>query len=282
MINEIIDKLKEDGFKVRSIGFVCGYISDVDLIDSKGRYIQLSANFSKEYEKELESLPKGTEYEVDFSRVEYNGAWFKCVMCYNNIDSDPNRFGIVLRSPNPKLFWHVYNNIFPDLTSWSIRLMEAHIRHIKYFNTHIRPILKKYDFISEYNSYYDVGERYEVGSTPMFTYRYAYEKNEELYFSTDPIILKFTGTINPYSKDFEEELRDKMKYKNGTVRLCFERFFTDDKTFTPTSHKDIFSLMYAIKCLKDRIKVENNINFDNIPKTYHHLIEKYNTLKNKL
>ena len=56
MINEIIDKLKEDGFEVEYTGYVCGYISDIDLIDHKGRCIQLHASFSKEYEEELESL----------------------------------------------------------------------------------------------------------------------------------------------------------------------------------------------------------------------------------
>lgn len=281
MINEIIDKLKEDNFEVEYTGYLCGYITDIDLIDHKGRYIQLHASFSKEYEEELESLPEGTEYDLDFSRIEYEGAWFKCVMCYNNITSDPDRFGIVLNDSNTKLFWHVYNNIFSDLTSWSIRVMEAHIKHIKYFNTHIKPILEKYDFIPEYNSYYDVNERYNIGSDPMFTYRYAYNKSEDLYFSTDSVNLKFTGTINPYSKDFEKELIEFMKI-GGRVKLEYERFFTDDKTFTPTSHQDIYNLMSVIMSLKRGIKVEYNINFDNIPKTYHHLIEKYNTLKNKL
>ena len=136
---------------------------------------------------------------------------------------------------------------------------------------YIKPILEKYDFFPSYDSFWDVEEKTFIGSTPTFIYTYKYY-DEEVMFWTDLLTQKLMWGNGEVDKNTFEEL-----FTNGLKNIIvFERFFTDDNTFTPTSYKDIYTLLQAIK---DKCNYDIPVDFNNIPNTYKYLINEYNNLK---
>lgn len=180
--------------------------------------------------------------------------------------------GILIREDldTLKYFW-VALEAFLDPVQWVYKTMNSHIKNINYFTMYIKPILEKYDFFPSYDSFWDVEEKTFIGSTPTFIYTYKYY-DEEVMFWTDLLTQKLMWGNGEVDKNTFEEL-----FTNGLKnRIVFERFFTDDNTFTPTSYKDIYTLLQAIK---DKRNYDIPVDFNNIPNTYKYLINEYNNLK---
>lgn len=290
-LGEIVKKLEERGYEVKYQDILDGEVIGIDLYNSLNKHIRLESSYTDEYMEELENLPEGSEYEIDYSRMICIGAFFECCIDYpegaervmysvrNGIRLSTNNRGYC----DLEYFWNAFN-AFEDPTNHALSVMKAHIEHIGYFNDIIKPILYKYDFINEYDSFFDSNEKTNIGSTPTFIYKYAYS-SDDIYFWTDPISLEFRGTINPYSSDFEEELKKWMHYEDGIVKLCFKRFFTDDSTYTPTSHRDILSILSSIRAMKGEKYTSfyepSSIDFNNIPESEKYLVEEYNELYKK-
>ncbi len=288
-LNDLLKQLEERNYKVKYQDIFDGEVIGLDLYNEANNHIHLHTGYNKEYMEELSKLPVGTEYEVDYSRMECTGAFFECCIDYPEGAADSSHHGISLYENNLEYcgldyFWKAFE-AFENPTAHSIVVMKAHIEHISYFNDILRPILCKYDFINDYDTFFDSTTKAYLGSTPTFTYKYIYSFDEDIYFRTDPISLEFKGTINPYSTNFEEELRKWMCYKDdGSARECFKRFFTNDITYTPTSHKDILAVLSSISSMKgERFSYfypPEKINFNNIPISKGEIIEEYYKLYN--
>lgn len=290
-LSELLKQLEEKEFKIKYQDILDGEVIGLDLYNSHKKHIRLDTQYNKEYVEELRKLPEGTEYIIDYSRMECIGAFFECCIDYPEgaercLDRVHN--GIHLHEKNIEYckmdyFWEAFN-AFNNPTTHALIVMNSHIEHINYFNNIIEPILCKYDFINTYDTFFDSNEKTYIGSTPTFIYKYAYNSNEDLYFWTDPISLEFKGTIDPYSPNFEEKLKEWMHYESGIVKSCFERFFTDDKTYTPTSHKDILAVLSSIRAMRKEKHYHfyppESINFDNIPESQKGIVEEYYKLYN--
>lgn len=290
-LSKLLKQLEEKGFKVKYQDILDGEVIGLDLYNNCKKHIRLDTQYNEEYVEELRKLPKGTEYIIDYSRMECIGAFFECCIDYPEgaercLDRVSN--GIHLHENNAgyckmDYFWEAFN-AFNNLTNHALTVMNSHIEHINYFNDIISPILHKYDFINTYDTFFDSNEKTYIGSTPTFIYKYAYDSNEDLYFWTDPISLEFKGTIDPYSPNFEEKLKEWMHYESGIVKSCFERFFTDDETYTPTSHRDILAVWSSIEAMRKKehyyFYPPESINFDNIPESQKGIIEEYYKLYN--
>lgn len=265
---ELCNSLGELGFGFHTEGSLCNELTDVTLIDDAGREIVLYTKMSEEYYEYLCSLPKDTEFVQDYEQYTVFGALFKCVISYPEGRSG----GILIREDLDTLryFW-VALEAFLDPVQWVYKTMNSHIKNINYFTMYIKPILEKYDFFPSYDSFWDVEEKTFIGSTPTFIYTYKYY-DEEVMFWTDLLTQKLMWGNGEVDKNTFEEL-----FTNGLKnRIVFERFFTDDNTFTPTSYKGIYTLLQAIK---DKRNYDIPVDFNNIPNTYKYLINEYNNLK---
>lgn len=291
-LNEIIKQLKERGFEVKYQDILDGEVIGLDLYNSIEKHIRLETEYDAEYIEEIKKLPIDAEYEIDFSRMNCIGAFFECDIDYPEgprCAGEEEQHGILLGENYVDYCWVDYFwtafEAFENPTNFSRVVMKAHLEHLNYFYDNIRPILCKYDFINNFDSFFYSGDKAHLGSTPTFSYKYTYSNTEQLTFWTDPISLEFKGTINPYSSNFEEELKKWMHWEPGDVKICFERFFTNDVTYTPTSYRDICAILYSIRAMEGvtgyHLYSPEEIDFNNIPISRKEIIEEYYKLYNR-
>ena len=170
---DYIDFLVQRGYSSAGNQFICGYLeyTDLEKKDTLG-HVTLFTRYTEEYTKELESLPEGTEFEIDFSRVEVTGAWFKTLITYpekTNSFCDEGT-GIIVEGKEfednfEKVLW-----ISENPTEHELGTIRSHYRNLEYFMKNFKPILIKYDFYECYDSFWDTTERHS--SAPRFDYRH--------------------------------------------------------------------------------------------------------------
>ena len=112
--------------------------------------------------------------------------------------------------------------------------------------------------------------------------------SKDIDFKTDIFTEKLYVNCNIWNEndDFEKWLIDNvMTYKLGPetfYELEFERFFSEDPKWTPTSHQEISMLSDNIRQLREGKNLHyKDVNFDAIPKKYEYLIDQYNELCKK-
>lgn len=282
-----IEELRKKGYNPKNEGFLCGQLYEIDLFNDAKKQVTLNVQYDEDY---LNELSDGKEYIPDYSRMWVDGVMFYCSVDYPEAQGTAEGYdhGIGLfdgYGPGLDYFWTAFE-VFENPTSWKIKLMKKHLEHLEYFFEFIDPILKKYDFEQYYDSFWDTSSRENIGSNPVFSYKYRYSSDnypELISFDTDLITLEFKcsfGTVDVF--DFEKNLRDNiMCYNSGIPKIMYERFFSKSPGWTPTSYIDILNLMEELRWMKENrpYSFSNNINFDNIPESYSKYIEEYKQLK---
>lgn len=287
---DYIDFLVQRGYSPAGNQFICGYLeyTDLEKIDTLG-HITLFTRYTEEYTKELESLPESTEFEIDFSRVEVTGAWFKTLITYpekTNSFCDEGT-GIIVEGKEfednfEKVLW-----ISENPTEHELGTIRAHYRNLEYFMKNFKPILMKYDFYECYDSFWDTTERHS--SAPRFDYRHVNTRSDfdiDFIFTTNPI----TGTLecNAPSKLFGDKSKDLCslsleEFEKYLIEnyfkdnLKFEYILSSDPRYTKDSYIEIMKLMFSLRSMEDGIgQVYKDIDFGKIPEKYNDLIKDYN------
>ena len=283
VLDKLLDELKTKGFEPRWYDYLDYYLIHIDLYNNIEQHITLEVCYTDEYEEELRSLPEGTEIDPDYSRMECTGAFFECVICYPEGPCDETS-GINISDMD--YFWKAFE-MFQNPSKAKRRIMQLHLEHSEYIEKHFAPILEKYDFYNNYDSYWDCGEKTYIGSQPIISWKYKYSR-EDIDFRTDMLTEKLYVNCDIWNEgdDFEKWLIDNiMTYKLGPETfygLEFERFFDSDPKWTPTSHREILALTDNICMLHEGKDVYyKDINFDIIPEKYKYLIDQYNELCKK-
>lgn len=287
---DYIDFLVQRGYSSAGNQFICGYLeyTDLEKKDTLG-HVTLFTRYTEEYTKELESLPEGTEFEIDFSRVEVTGAWFKTLITYpekTNSFCDEGT-GIIVEGKEfednfEKVLW-----ISENPTEHELGTIRSHYRNLEYFMKNFKPILMKYDFYECYDSFWDTTERHS--SAPRFDYRHINTRSDfdiDFIFTTNPI----TGSLecNAPSKLFGDKSKDLCSlspkefekyliedYFSGDLK--FEYILSSDPRYTKDSYIEIMKLMFSLRYMKDGTgQVYKDIDFEKIPEKYNDLIRDYN------
>lgn len=287
---DYIDFLASRGYKPAGNQFVCGYLeyTDLEKIDTQG-HITLFTSYTEEYSNELESLPEGTEFEIDFSRVEVTGAWFKTLITYPEKTNSfcPEGTGIVVEGKEfednfEKILWISENPAEHELGT-----IRIHYRNMEYFIKNFKPILTKYDFYECYDSFWDITER--SSSAPRFDYRHVNLRSNydvDFIFTTNPITGAFecnapSELFGDKSKDLcslsPEEFEEKLIEDYLKKDLKFDYIFSSDPKYTKDSYIEIMKLMYSVRAMDDgKGTIYRDIDFKKIPEKYNDLIQKYN------
>lgn len=282
-LDKFLEELKVKGFEPRWYDYLDYYLIHIDLYNNIEQHITLEVCYTEEYEEELRSLPEGTEINPDYSRMECTGAFLECVICY---PEGPVQGTSGITVYDMDYFWKAFE-LFQNPSKAKKRIMSIHLQHSEYIEKHFVPILEKYDFYNNYDSYWDCSEKTYIGAQPIIGWKYKYS-SKDIDFKTDMLTEKLyvNGDIWNEDDDFEKWLIDNvMTYKHGPetfYELEFERFFSEDSKWTPTSHQEILMLSDNIRRLREDKNLHyNDINFDAIPKKYEYLIDQYNELCKK-
>lgn len=218
-LKEIILKLNEKGFKHETNQFVNGMLLYIDMKNAIDQYIFLEVSPTNEF---LDSL-EDNKYEIDYNNFELESATFESVIAYPEGERN-----IYLAGDKLDYFWSAFE-AFQDPVSWACKIMRKHLSNLEYFNTYIRPILAKYDFYPEYDSFWDTSDRRGMGSSPVFTYEHKYS-SLGFSFYTDLITQKFMwrgGEVN-YSHEFEEKFVNYLKLNPSFSRLNNEKLSSNN------------------------------------------------------
>ena len=81
-LTKLLEELEKKGFKKETIQAICGTVYYIDTFSPDRRYIRLQVEYDDDYSEEILELPEGTEYEVDYNRMECTEAFFECSVCY--------------------------------------------------------------------------------------------------------------------------------------------------------------------------------------------------------
>lgn len=282
-LSVLLQELEVKGFKPRWYDWVDWYLMGMDLYSEAERHIRLEVCYTDEYEEEIKNLPEGTEINPDYSKMECTGAFFECCICYPD---GPYQGTTGIDINDLDYFWKAYE-MFLNPSKAKNRIMKIHLEHSEYIEEHFAPVLETYDFYNDYDSYWDCDEKTYIGSQPIIGWKYKYS-SKDIDFKTDILTeeLYVNGKVWDKNKDFKKWLIDNvMTYKLGPetfYELEFERFFSEDPKWTPTSHQEILILSDNIRQLREGKKPHyKDVNFDAIPKKYKYLIDQYNELCKK-
>lgn len=283
VLSKFLEELKVKGFEPRWYNYLDYYLTHIDLYNDIEQRITLEVCYTKEYEEELCNLPEGTEIDPDYSRMECTGAFLKCVICY---PEGPRQGTSGITVSDMDYFWKAFE-MFQNPSKAKKRIMSIHLKHSEYIEKYFAPILEKYDFYNNYDSYWDCSEKTYIGAQPIIGWKYKYS-SRDIDFKTDILTEKLYVNCNIWNEDDDFEkwlINNVMSYKLGYenfYELEFERFFSEDSKWTPTSHQEILMLSDNIRRLQEgRNPYYGDINFDIIPKKYEYLIDQYNKLCKK-
>ena len=170
-----------------------------------------------------------------------------------------------------------------NLLEHELFIMSRRIEDLTWAKENLIPILEKYDFYADYDSFFDVKQ--EKLSSNIMTY-FKHPNRAEFVIEIDcltgkPIIWADTdsinGTINLTDKIYGKKLNE---VSNILLEELFKRnehkfgyIYNDDIHETIETYGEVLNLMV---CLDNNEK--RDINFDIIPKRYEKLTEKYHKL----
>lgn len=290
-LKEYADFLYKNGYKesVAPYTFLCGNLEIVEFIKN-GYHINLYVAETKEFSDYLSSLEPGTEYQVEYENYTVKSAFIESPICNVSDCFDGTTDGIELAlEPNDRnkhtldLFELCINFQKTNLLEHELFIMSRRIEHLTWAKDNLIPILEKYDFYADYDSFFDTKEgRQSSNITLSFKHPNRAEFIVEIDCLTgEPIIWADTDSVNGtidltdkiYGKKLNEvsnilleELFKKDEHKFGYI-------YNNDVHETIETYGEVLNLMV---CLEHNEK--RDIKFDVIPKRYEKLTEKYNKL----
>lgn len=170
-----------------------------------------------------------------------------------------------------------------NLLEHELFIMSRRIEHLAWAKDNLIPILEKYDFYADYDTFFDTKTK-KLSSNIRIDFKHPNRADfiiEVDCLTGEPIIWgsvdSVNGTVN---------LTDKIygKNSNDVFNILLEEFFkkdehrfgyiyNNDTHETIETYREVFNLMICLERGEKR-----DINFDIIPKRYEKLIEKYHKL----
>ena len=124
---------------------------------------------------------------------------------------------IPLKNIVDKYFWRGFE-IFDNISKARNEIFKIHSENTEFIENNFVPILKKYDFYNNYDSSFDVEEKINIGSSPMFSWSYMYSRDIEIRFSTNLLTkeLEVDGQVWDRNENFEDWfIKNIIYYKLG-------------------------------------------------------------------
>ena len=165
-LKEYADFLYENGYKENfaPFTFLNGSLEIVEFIKNDF-IVRLYVEATREFSEFLESLEPGTEYKVEYENYNVKSAFIESPICNVSNFLDGTTDGIELVS-EPNAYNRHTLDLFElcigfqkvNLLEHELFIMSRRQEHLAWAKDNLIPILEKYDYYVDYDSFFDTKE----------------------------------------------------------------------------------------------------------------------------
>lgn len=266
--------------------YLCGALEIVEF-HKGGYHVWLYVYPTPSFEKWLDNYEG--EYEVDYKNYYVSGAKIESPLCNIAGFTDGDTSCIQLNEEPDEyvkhgldLFEYCLSLQTPNLLKHELKIMRKRIKHLEWAEKNLVPILEKYDYTAEYDSFFNT-ENERDSSNQWITFHHRNGFWGGVTIETDSltgdilIIADGVDVSEMYGKDRDEVFATMLEkvWKENDVEYGY--IFSGDP-------KECVDSSAEIRCLWQSIsnrKPDGRINFDIIPERYNKDIERYNKVCGK-
>ena len=253
--------------------------------------INLYVQETKEFSDYLASLAPGTEYQVEYENYIVKSAFIESPICNVSNFLDGTTDGIELVS-EPNAYNHHTLDLFElcinfqktNLLEHELFIMSRRIEHLAWAKDSLIPILEKWDFYVDYDSFFDTKEG-RCSSNIRIDFKHPNRADfviEVDCLTGQPIIWadinSANGTIHLteeiYGKNLNEVSDILLEKLLKQDELKFGYLYNNDPHETIETYREVLNLIDSLHYKEKR----KDINFDVIPERYNKLREDYNKM----
>ena len=294
-LKEYADFLYKNGYKesFAPYTFLDGHLEIVEFIKNDYQ-LSLYVTETEEFSDYLSSLDPGTEYQVEYGNYNVKSAFIESPICNVSNFLDGSTDGIELVS-EPSAYNKHTLDLFEqcidfqktNLLEHELFMMSRRLEHLIWAKDNLIPILEKYDFYVDYDSFFDTKQE-RCSSNIRIDFKHPNRADfviEIDCLTGNPIIWADinlnSGTIDLtdkiYGKNLNEVSNILLEELFKKDELKFGYIYNDDIHETIETYKEVLNLMDCLHYNEKR----KDINFDAIPQRYEKLVLDYKKMEAK-
>lgn len=294
-LKEYADFLYKNGYKesFAPYTFLDGHLEIVEFIKNDYQ-LSLYVTETEEFSDYLSSLDPGTEYQVEYGNYNVKSAFIESPICNVSNFLDGSTDGIELVSEpgaynkhTLDLFEQCIDFQKTNLLEHELFMMSRRLEHLIWAKDNLIPILEKYDFYVDYDSFFDTKQE-RCSSNIRIDFKHPNRADfviEIDCLTGNPIIWADinlnSGTIDLtdkiYGKNLNEVSNILLEELFKKDELKFGYIYNDDIHETIETYKEVLNLMNCLHYNEKR----KDINFDAIPQRYEKLVLDYKKMEAK-
>lgn len=294
-LKEYADFLYKNGYKENfaPYTFLDGHLEIVEFIKNDYR-INLYVEETKEFSEYLSSLDPGTEYQVEHENYNVKSAFIESPICNVSNFLDGSTDGIELVSePNAynkhtlDLFELCINCQKTNLLEHELFIMSRRLEHLAWAKENLIPILEKYNFHADYDSFFDTKQE-RCSSNIRIDFKHP--NRADFVIEVDCLTGKPIIWVDINSANGTIDLTDKIYGKNqdDVFNILLEEVWKKDELkfgyiYNNDQHETVdtyINVLILMDCLHYNEK-RKDINFDAIPQRYEKLVLDYKKMETK-
>ena len=294
LLSEVEELAAKYGMESCGYNFLDGYLEGVEFQDKKTKkpVLFLEAEFTPEYEEELQELEEGTEYRIDSSKCVVTNACVYGSFVNESGFLDGSQNGILLfgkenlEEVNDGMYHHELDIHMLEFCIWvqqhpiqhSRLILEQNLEHIKIIKERFEEVLNEFGFYEELNSFFNLDSQRENTNIEMW---YVFDELYNCAFYTDCVTGKliFDGKdiTNMTTDEFREYMMTEVVcHGDGKPRLEFEFIFHEDEPgWNKNTAQNICQMQHD---LQRGMRKEDEVDYNSVPEKYQKMVEEHKQL----
>ena len=294
LLSEVEELAAKYGMESCGYNFLDGYLEGVEFQDKKTKKttLFLEAEFTPEYEEELQELEDGTEYRIDTSKCVVTNACVYGPFVNESGFLDGSQNGILLfgkenlEEVNDGMYHHELDIHMLEFCIWiqqhpiqhSRLILEQNLEHIEIIKERFEDVLNEFGFYEELNSFFNLDAQRENTNIEMW---YVFDELYNCAFYTDCVTGKliFDGKdiTNMTTDEFREYMMTEVVcHGDGKPRLEFEFIFHEDEPgWNKNTAQNIYQMQHD---LQRGMRKEDEVDYNSVPEKYQKMVEEHKQL----
>ena len=294
LLSEVEELAAKYGMESCGYNFLDGYLEGVEFQDKKTKKTTmfLEAEFTPEYEEELQELEDGTEYQIDASKCVVTNACVYGPFVNESGFLDGSQNGILLfgkeslEGVNDGMYHHELDIHMLEFCIWiqqhpiqhSRLILEQNLEHIEIIKERFEDVLNEFGFYEELNSFFNLDAQRENTNIEMW---YVFDELYNCAFYTDCVTGKliFDGKdiTNMTTDEFREYMMTEVVcHGDGKPRFEFEFIFHEDEPgWNKNTAQNIYQMQHD---LKRGMRKEDEVDYNSVPEKYQKMVEEHKQL----
>ena len=294
LLSEVEELAAKYGMESCGYNFLDGYLEGVEFQDKKTKKttLFLEAEFTPEYEEELQELEDGTEYRIDSSKCVVTNACVYGPFVNESGFLDGSQNGILLfgkenlEEVNDGMYHHELDVHMLEFCIWiqqhpiqhSRLILEQNLEHIEIIKERFEDVLNEFGFYEELNSFFNLDSQRENTNIEMW---YVFDDSYNCAFYTDCVTGKLIFDGKDVTDMTTDEFREYMMtnvvcYGDGKPRLEFEFIFHEDEPgWCKETAQNVYQMQHD---LQRGARKENEVDYNAVPEKYQSMVEEHKKL----